>query len=117
MNIESPSNNKEIGQESLNERFPVLKVKEGNGVAGHIQPNIEIQNFDPGVRDIIRFAMLTSQMDSPIYKLRQTANAFLQGESDEWLFVEFWNHDPAAYMPFVDYLNEQIAAEKAKRLA
>jgi hypothetical protein len=66
MNIESPSNNKEIGQESLNERFPVLKVKEGNGVAGHIQPNIEIQNFDPGVRDIIRFAMLTSQMDSPM---------------------------------------------------
>lgn len=94
--------------------FPILKVKEGDGTAGHTQPNVEIQHFHPKVREIIRTAMLDNRLNSLAYQLKQRARAFLQGESDDWLLIEFWNTDPSAHMPFVDYLNEQIIAERSK---
>ncbi|MDO8504884.1 MAG: hypothetical protein Q7S36_03470 [Candidatus Liptonbacteria bacterium] len=72
-------------------------------------PCIEIQNPKPEVREIIRKAVLDNFMDSPAYKVSKKAGAFLQGETDDWILVEFWQED---YQPFVDYLNKLLSAEK-----
>ena len=68
-------------------------------------PCIEVRNPTPELRRIIKGAIRTNHMDDPSYKLRQDAGAFLQGDSEDWILVEFWQKD---YQLFVDYLNSLI---------
>ena len=108
MNAES-SEGPRGSKEKTSELFPHLEVKPGSGFAGHTQPYVEIRDFHQGVGRIIKAAMLENRMDHPAYKLKKEAGAFLQGDQENWLLIEFWKPDPKDYMPFVEYLNGKIA--------
>jgi len=71
----------------------------------HNMPCIEIRNPTSVVRDIVRGAILCNLMDDKRYILHKKAGAFLQGDEEDWMLVEFWTKD---YQPFVDYLNELL---------
>ena len=73
--------------------------------SSHGLPCIEIKKPTPGLRQIIKNAVRANHIDDPAYNLRQEAGAFLQGDEEEWILVEFWQKD---YRPFVDYLNNLI---------
>ena len=68
-------------------------------------PCIEIRDPSPDLKRIIKNALKANHIDDPSYRLRQEAGAFLQGDSEDWILVEFWQKD---YQPFVDYLNNLI---------
>jgi len=58
-----------------------------------------------------------SYMDSTDYKLRVAACAFLQGYREDcagglsWVFVEFWATSEDKYMPYVEYLRQEVFRE------
>jgi hypothetical protein len=84
---------------------PLLTVT----TSGHGMPCIEVVNPSPELREIIRRAITANRIDDPAYQLHTKAGAFLQGDAEDWILVEFWQKD---YQPFVDYLNGLLAAKK-----
>lgn len=77
----------------------------------HGMPCIQLINPSPEVRALIRRTVLNQQIDTKAYDVRTRAGAFLQGDEHDWILIEFWQDD---YLPFVDYLNAQIAAQEAQ---
>ncbi len=50
----------------------------------------------------------SNYVDSLAYKLRTDCGAFLQGNEDGWILIEFWHPDSALCRPFMDYLNARV---------
>lgn len=71
-------------------------------------PAVEIQDSSPSVQSTIRRMLSASQLDDPDYQERTKVGAFLQGDSDGWMLVEFWKGSPSEHQAFVDYLNNRI---------
>ena len=97
-NLESP---RKSGESPAKEEASLLTVS----TSVHNMPCIEIQNPSLELREIIHRAIRANNFDDPAYQLKGKAGAFLQGDEEDWILVEFWQKD---YQPFVDYLNAQI---------
>ena len=76
-------------------------------ISGHGMPCVEIRNPTVEVRDVVRSAVLCNRADDVRYQLAHRAGAFLQGDDEDWILVEFWGGD---YQPFVDHLNQLIGS-------
>ena len=68
-------------------------------------PAIEIKDASSETRSIIKRVLASNVMDDPDYKMRKKVGAFLQGDSDGWMLVEFWQGNTEDQQAFVDYLN------------
>jgi|GEM_PF-3417064 len=90
---------------SEKKKEPLLKVT----TSGHGMPCIEVVNPSPELKKIIHRAINANHIDDPAYQLRTKAGAFLQGDAEDWILVEFWQKD---YQPFVDHLNGLLATKE-----
>jgi hypothetical protein len=72
-------------------------------------PAVEVVDASPQMQAVIRRVIKSNIMDDPDYKIRNTVGAYLQGDSEGWILVEFWKGTDEQQQAFVDYLNKEIA--------
>lgn len=79
---------------------PSPHYSESNG-----QMCIQLKNPKNYISGLVRSVVMTNFTDSPEYKLKSDAGAFLQADYETYLLVEFWKKD---YQPFIDFVNEKL---------
>lgn len=77
-------------------------------------PAIQITDASEKTRAIIRRAVTANHFDDPSYQLRNKAGAFLQGDQERWILVEFWQGSTDDQQAFVDHLNKLLLGELKK---
>jgi hypothetical protein len=70
-------------------------------------PCIEMIRAPSRQREIVRSIVMNQWTDSEDYKMKQGAIPFIQCDTDEYVLVEFFGHEPAI-QEFVDYLNKKL---------
>jgi hypothetical protein len=74
----------------------------------------QIENTTSEFQEFIRSEVSRYCGDDEILKLKQDAQPFLQGDSDDWIFVEFWTDDYDKIQKWIDYLNHQLSEKKIR---
>lgn len=64
--------------------------------------SVELKNF-------LRSELLNNMMNSEAYQQRSGVSPFLQGDSGEWILIEFWSNDYDKIVNYINYLNNKIA--------
>ncbi len=81
------------------------------GYGGHGLPHMEVVRPTERERGFIQRVIRANHMDDPAYHARRNCQAFLQGDSEDWVLIEFWTDDLAECQRFVDYLNDHYPVE------
>jgi len=74
----------------------------------------QIENTTPEFQEFIRSEVSRYWGDDEILKLKQEAQPFLQGDSGDWIFVEFWTGDYNKIQKWIDYLNRETVDKKIR---
>jgi hypothetical protein len=82
------------------ETFELTKSPEGLGA-------IEIHAASEHTRTIVRGILLANRFDDPDYQERIKVGAFLQGDSNGWLLIEFWKGSESDHRSFYEYVKSR----------
>lgn len=75
-------------------------------------PALEIHHPSNAARRLLLRMLTADQMGDIDYKLRSETGAFLQGDDNDWMLVEFWQGTPAQHLAFVERLNNLVSNSK-----
>jgi hypothetical protein len=92
-------------------RYVINRIGYG---AHHRLPHLEVRDPSPRQHDFLVGFILASHCDDPRYVLRRTVGAFLQGESPEWIFIEFWNGEEKDLAIVEAWLNANYPLEEVE---
>jgi hypothetical protein len=80
---------------------------------GHTQPHLEIRNPGKRLHDFFVYFVTCNYMPDPRYKLSHDVSAFLQGESPDWILIEFWTDaDDVGLAAWENYANAHYPLEE-----